>query len=53
MTNGTVGEDANVTGVWDSYNGSGVIISVIDDGVDHSQFIYLAIYSEFLRLVRR
>ena len=35
-SSGTVGEDANVTGVWDSYNGSGVVISVIDDGVDHS-----------------
>ena len=36
QTNGEVGEDANVTGVWDSYNGSGVVISVIDDGVEHS-----------------
>ena len=36
QTNGEVGEDANVMGVWDSYNGSGVIISVIDDGVEHS-----------------
>ena len=32
---GVSGEDANVTGVWDSYNGSGVVIGVIDDGVDH------------------
>ena len=23
-------------GVWDSFNGSGVVISVIDDGVEHS-----------------
>ncbi len=36
QTNGEVGEDANVTGVWGSYNGSGVVISVIDDGVEHS-----------------
>ena len=36
QTNGTSGEDANVSGVWESYNGSGVVISVIDDGVDHS-----------------
>jgi len=36
QTNGEVGEDANVTGVWDSFNGSGVVISVIDDGVEHS-----------------
>ena len=43
-TNGTVGEDANVTGVWDSYNGSGVIISVIDDGVDHSHIDLSANY---------
>ena len=36
QTNGEVGEDANVMEVWDSYNGSGVVISVIDDGVEHS-----------------
>ena len=35
QSSGSAGEDANVTGVWESYNGSGVIISVIDDGVDH------------------
>ena len=32
---GTPGEDANVTGAWDSVKGSGVLISVVDDGVDH------------------
>jgi len=32
---GTPGEDANVTGAWDSVNGTGVLISVVDDGVDH------------------
>ena len=32
---GTVGEDANVTGAWDSVKGTGVLISVVDDGVDH------------------
>ena len=36
QTSGTSGEDANVTAVWNSYNGSGVVISVIDDGVEHS-----------------
>ena len=36
QTNGEAGEDANVTGVWDTYNGSGVVISIIDDGVEHS-----------------
>ena len=51
-SNGTVGEDANVSGVWDSYNGSGVVISVIDDGVDHTHSDLSANYiSEFLRLV--
>ncbi|MDC0851427.1 S8 family serine peptidase, partial [Euryarchaeota archaeon] len=30
---GTSGEDANITGVWDYYNGSGVVISIIDDGL--------------------
>ena len=32
---GTVGEDANVTGAWDSVRGSNVLISIVDDGVDH------------------
>ena len=32
---GTVGEDANITGAWDSVRGSNVLISVVDDGVDH------------------
>ena len=32
---GTIGEDANVTGAWDSVKGTGVLISVVDDGVDH------------------
>jgi subtilisin-like proprotein convertase family protein len=32
---GTIGEDANVTGAWDSATGNGVLISVVDDGVDH------------------
>ena len=36
QTSGVAGEDANVMGVWDSFNGSGVLISVIDDGVEHS-----------------
>ena len=36
QTSGEAGEDANVMGVWDSFNGSGVVISVIDDGVEHS-----------------
>ena len=32
---GTAGEDANVTGAWNSATGSGVLISIVDDGVDH------------------
>ena len=32
---GTPGVDANVTGAWDSVKGSNVLISVVDDGVDH------------------
>ena len=31
--NAVVGEDVNITGVWDNYNGSGVEISIIDNGV--------------------
>ncbi|MBF92634.1 MAG: hypothetical protein CMB78_02545 [Euryarchaeota archaeon] len=36
QSSGTIGEDANITEVWDSYNGTGVTISIIDDGVDHA-----------------
>ena len=36
QTGGVSGEDANVTGAWENYNGSGVVISVIDDGLEHS-----------------
>jgi len=34
QTSGTTGEDANVTSVWNTYTGSGIIISVVDDGLD-------------------
>jgi len=33
---GTAGEDANVTGVWDSYLGAGVTIAIVDDGLQHA-----------------
>lgn len=36
QTGGLIGEDANVSGVWEKYDGSGVIISVVDDGLDHN-----------------
>jgi len=36
QTNGGLsGEDANLTGAWQSYQGTGVTIGVIDDGLDH------------------
>jgi subtilisin-like proprotein convertase family protein len=34
QTSGLSGEDANVTSVWNSYTGVGIIISVVDDGLD-------------------
>ena len=35
QTNGGVaGEDANLTGAWQSYQGTGVTIGIVDDGVD-------------------
>lgn len=33
---GTVGLDVNVDGVWDTYRGTGVVIGVVDDGVQLS-----------------
>ena len=31
---GTSGEDVNITGAWDNYDGSGVMIAIVDDGLD-------------------
>ncbi|MDP6639651.1 MAG: S8 family serine peptidase [Candidatus Poseidoniaceae archaeon] len=31
---GTSGEDVNITGAWNNYDGSGVLIAIVDDGVD-------------------
>ena len=36
QTGGVSGEDANLTGAWNFYNGSGVVISIVDDGLDIS-----------------
>ncbi len=35
QTSGLSGEDINATDVWDNYRGEGVVISIIDDGLDH------------------
>ena len=32
----SVGVDLNITGAWDRYNGSGVMIRIVDDGLDIS-----------------
>ncbi|MDP7328354.1 MAG: S8 family serine peptidase [Candidatus Thalassarchaeaceae archaeon] len=32
---GLSGEDANLTGAWQSYQGTGVMIGIVDDGLDH------------------
>ena len=31
---GTSGEDVNITGSWNSYDGTGVLIAIVDDGLD-------------------
>lgn len=36
QTGGIAGIDLNVTGVWDDYTGAGVLVGIIDDGVDHT-----------------
>lgn len=33
---GTAGEDANVTGVWEAYLGTGVLIAIVDDGLQRT-----------------
>jgi len=34
QTSGTTGEDVNITAVWDNYTGFGVVIGIVDDGLD-------------------
>ena len=34
QTGGTSGEDVNITGAWNTYKGSGVVIGIVDDGLD-------------------
>lgn len=36
QTNGTVGADANVVDVWDQYTGQGIVVAVVDDGLQHA-----------------
>jgi len=31
---GVSGEDANLTGAWNNYRGSGIVIGIVDDGLD-------------------
>ncbi|MBJ23571.1 MAG: hypothetical protein CMB64_02760 [Euryarchaeota archaeon] len=33
---GNNGEDANITGAWDTATGTGVTIGIVDDGLDHA-----------------
>jgi subtilisin-like proprotein convertase family protein len=35
QTSGTLAEDANLTGAWQSYLGTGIEIAIVDDGLDH------------------
>ena len=48
QTNGLSGEDVNVTSTWDTYTGSGVVISVVDDGLDHAHSDLSPHYSSLL-----
>ena len=34
QTGGNAGEDANITTAWDDYRGDGVVIGIVDDGLD-------------------
>jgi subtilisin-like proprotein convertase family protein len=36
QTGGTVGADANVTQAWDTAKGKGVVIGIVDDGLQHA-----------------
>ena len=32
--NGVAGEDVNITGAWNNYRGTGVVIGIVDDGLE-------------------
>ena len=34
QSSGISGEDVNITGAWNTYRGSGVVIGIVDDGLD-------------------
>ncbi|GAB6185874.1 GEVED domain-containing protein [Thermopirellula anaerolimosa] len=34
QSGGTLGQDVRVTGVWDNYQGDGVVIGIVDDGIE-------------------
>ncbi|MDP6234288.1 MAG: hypothetical protein QF364_00420, partial [Candidatus Poseidoniaceae archaeon] len=34
QTGGVSGEDVNITGAWNTYKGSGIVIGIVDDGLD-------------------
>ena len=34
QTGGISGEDVNITGTWNTYKGSGIVIGIVDDGLD-------------------
>ncbi|NMC18938.1 MAG: S8 family serine peptidase, partial [Thermogutta sp.] len=34
QSGGTMGQDVRVTGVWDNYQGDGVVIGIVDDGIE-------------------
>ena len=36
QNNGTVGVDLNIDNVWDEYAGDGVVIGIVDDGIDYT-----------------
>ncbi|MBU7583365.1 MAG: S8 family serine peptidase [Nostoc sp. TH1S01] len=38
QSGGTPGVDINVVDVWDDYTGNGVLVGVIDDGVDYNHY---------------
>tara|TARA_B110000444_G_scaffold103036_1_gene97301 strand:+ start:30544 stop:33942 length:3399 start_codon:yes stop_codon:yes gene_type:complete len=34
QTGGASGEDVNITGAWNTYRGNGIVIGIVDDGLD-------------------
>ena len=48
---GTAGEDARLTTAWDSVRGTGVVIGMVDDGLQYRFFLGNPAQTRFINLI--